>query len=121
MIRSRIDSKRKFNINNNQKETYMLKQKKIKLGPVPFLILVLGAAFLLYKFVIQPNMDKIAPQTKKPGSILTKEEKASTTGDILTIDIGVVTWGGSAGGEHFNHCFEPTKDSRFYQEYGFMV
>ncbi|OGB61330.1 MAG: hypothetical protein A2Y94_15310 [Caldithrix sp. RBG_13_44_9] len=99
----------------------MATQRKIKIGPVPFLILVLAVAFGLYKFVIQPNMDKIAPQTKKPGSILTGKESKPVEGKVLTIDVGVVTWGGYAGGEYFNNGFEPTISSRYYQEYGFMV
>ena len=41
--------------------------------------------------------------------------------EIRIIRIGVVTWGGYAGGEYFNKGFQPTKKSRFYREYGFMV
>jgi NitT/TauT family transport system substrate-binding protein len=94
-----------------------MKKRKIKLGPVPFLIVVLAIAFGLYKYVIQPNIDKIAPEIKKPGSILTESARS----DGLTIDIGVVTWGGYAGGEYFNNGFEASQNSRFYKQYGFMV
>ena len=37
------------------------------------------------------------------------------------VRIGVVTWGGYAGGQYFNEGFEATKDSRFYKDYGFQV
>ena len=37
------------------------------------------------------------------------------------IRIGVVTWGGYAGGQYFNEGFEATKNSRFYKDYGFQV
>lgn len=37
------------------------------------------------------------------------------------IRVGVVTWGGYAGGQYFNEGFEATKNSRFYKDYGFQV
>jgi NitT/TauT family transport system substrate-binding protein len=37
------------------------------------------------------------------------------------INIGVVTWGGYAGGQYFNEGFKANTDSRFYKEYGFKV
>jgi NitT/TauT family transport system substrate-binding protein len=37
------------------------------------------------------------------------------------INIGVVTWGGYAGGQYFNNGFEPNSESRFRKEYGFDV
>ena len=50
--------------------------------------------------------------------------KPSTRGgdsDDETIDIGVVTWGGYAGGQYFNEGFEANTNSRFYKDYGFKV
>jgi NitT/TauT family transport system substrate-binding protein len=38
-----------------------------------------------------------------------------------TVTIGVVTWGGYAGGQYFNEGFEANTDSRFYKDYGFQV
>lgn len=38
-----------------------------------------------------------------------------------TINIGVVTWGGYAGGQYFNEGFKPNKASRYYKDYGFNV
>lgn len=37
------------------------------------------------------------------------------------IDIGVVTWGGFAGGQYFNEGFEVSEESRFFTEYGLKV
>lgn len=37
------------------------------------------------------------------------------------IKVGVVTWGGYAGGEYFNGGFEASKESRFYKDYGILV
>lgn len=37
------------------------------------------------------------------------------------VKIGVVTWGGYAGGQYFNNGFKPNPDSRFKEDYGFDV
>jgi NitT/TauT family transport system substrate-binding protein len=37
------------------------------------------------------------------------------------IKIGVVTWGGYAGGQYFNEGFKANKNSRFFKDYGFQV
>lgn len=44
---------------------------------------------------------------------------SGNTGDV--IKIGVVTWGGYAGGEYFNEGFAANTASRFYKDYGFQV
>lgn len=49
------------------------------------------------------------PETGKPLS-----------GDDV-IRIGVVTWGGYAGGQYFNEGFEASTKSRFYKDYGLKV
>lgn len=88
---------------------------KTKLTPLSkFLIIILilgGLAFLLYKTNL---INVIAP----------KGEGKGTSGDLKgekVIRIGVVTWGGYAGGQLFNEGFGPSKESRFYKDYGFMV
>ena len=50
----------------------------------------------------------------------TSVEAADTKGKKV-IKIGVVTWGGYAGGQFFNEGFVANKKSRFYKEYGFFV
>ena len=43
----------------------------------------------------------------------------SSNSDV--IKIGVVTWGGYAGGQYFNEGFKANSKSRFYKDYGFKV
>ncbi|MEY3053465.1 MAG: hypothetical protein RLY31_3250 [Bacteroidota bacterium] len=48
--------------------------------------------------------------------------EAPDSGDLPDpIRIGVVTWGGYAGGQYFNEGFRPNRSSRFYKDYGFTV
>ena len=46
---------------------------------------------------------------------------SSSSNDPDVIKVGVVTWGGYAGGQYFNEGFEATTKSRFYKDYGFKV
>ena len=86
---------------------------KTKLTPLSKFLIVLailgGIAYALYKTNL---LDVIAPKGK--------DSKASVvTGQ--TIRIGVVNWGGYAGGQYFNEGFAASKESRFYKEYGITV
>lgn len=51
---------------------------------------------------------------------VTSNPKSEFKGDDV-IRIGVVTWGGYAGGQYFNEGFAATKNSRFYKDYGLKV
>ncbi|MDZ4680107.1 MAG: phosphate ABC transporter substrate-binding/OmpA family protein [Saprospiraceae bacterium] len=59
------------------------------------------------------------------GTTEAKEEKKSSgkssAGDDDVIKVGVVTWGGYAGGQYFNEGFEASAKSRFSKEYGIDV
>lgn len=46
---------------------------------------------------------------------------SSSSSDDDIIKIGVVTWGGYAGGQYFNEGFQANTRSRFYKDYGFQV
>lgn len=46
---------------------------------------------------------------------------STSAADKETINIGVVTWGGYAGGQYFNAGFDANEDSRFFKDYGFKV
>ena len=86
---------------------------KKKLTPFSKLLIVavilVGLGYLFYHF-----KDQILPESVNDiGSTDTDGEKV--------IKIGVVTWGGYAGGQYFNEGFEANKKSRFYKDYGFMV
>ena len=49
-------------------------------------------------------------------------DRTITSGsDDDVVKIGVVTWGGYAGGQYFNEGFEASTASRFYQDYGIKV
>ena len=50
-----------------------------------------------------------------------EQEKSDTKGSSDVINIGVVTWGGYAGGQYFNEGFQANTNSRYYKEYGFKV
>lgn len=86
---------------------------KSKLTPLSKFLIVLvilgGIAFLLYKTNL---LDIIAPKGEK-------KTKSSITEN--TIRVGVVTWGGYAGGQYFNEGFSASEQSRFYKEYGITV
>jgi len=48
-------------------------------------------------------------------------EKPVSDKDGEIVKVGVVTWGGYAGGQYFNEGFKANKNSRFFRDYGFMV
>lgn len=76
---------------------------------------VLGYALLQLR---NPDIkNKIKDITKK-----TEKNKGKTTeGYKDIINIGVVTWGGYAGGQYFNRGFDANTESQFYKDYGFKV
>ncbi len=55
--------------------------------------------------------------------VVRKKEGTETfnSKDDDVIKIGVVTWGGYAGGQYFNEGFKASKASRFYDDYGLKV
>jgi NitT/TauT family transport system substrate-binding protein len=79
----------------------------------------LSTAGVLDGLIPSPGDDN---NVQKEGSKMEQFE----SGDLITteddvINIGVVTWGGYAGGQYWNNGFEATKASRFYKEHGFAV
>jgi NitT/TauT family transport system substrate-binding protein len=74
------------------------------------ILAVVGFLFIKFK-------DKIIPDniSKDDNGIFNN----SDGDDIITV--GVVTWGGYAGGQYFNEGFAASKTSRFYQDYGIQV
>jgi len=51
----------------------------------------------------------------------TRKVNKNVPKDVLTINVGVVTWGGYIGGQYFNEGFDANTNSRFYKDYGFLV
>ena len=87
---------------------------KSKLTPFSKLLIVavllVGLGYVFYHF-----KDQILP------SDVTNNDKVTDTSGEKVIKVGVVTWGGYAGGQYFNEGFDASKKSRFYKDYGFMV
>jgi NitT/TauT family transport system substrate-binding protein len=80
-------------------------------GKVAIGLIIIGLIFGLKVFF----GDKIFPSKSISGSDLTSSEMEEV------IKVGVVTWGGYAGGEYFNGGFKPSKESRYYKDYGILV
>ncbi len=61
-------------------------------------------------------------KTDKPTSTTNSSSNNATSGAFKdAIKIGVVTWGGYAGGQYFNEGFKANSRSRFVKDYGFPV
>ncbi|MEM9981928.1 MAG: phosphate ABC transporter substrate-binding/OmpA family protein [Bacteroidota bacterium] len=90
---------------------------KTKLTPLSKILITLlvagGVGFGAYKTGL---LDYIAPKGKgaeNVSNVFSDEDEV--------IRVGVVTWGGYAGGEYFNEGFKASKESRFYKDYGILV
>ena len=82
------------------------------MGAIFFAFLKLGDAGLLERFGIGGGDGDGAEA---------RSSRGGGGGDDETINIGVVTWGGYAGGQYFNRGFDANETSRYFQEYGFKV
>ncbi len=82
--------------------------------------IVLGGRWLLDNTDIGntlKNQVSDSNNTTKPAS----KDNSGSDAPSDVINIGVVTWGGYAGGQYFNEGFKANKNSRFYKDYGFGV
>ncbi len=77
-------------------------------------IIVAAIGYLLYQLRSPGIQEKI----ESISDISSKSKKAGFKDEI---NVGVVTWGGYAGGQYFNNGFSPNNDSRFLKDYGFKV
>ncbi|WP_299260082.1 phosphate ABC transporter substrate-binding/OmpA family protein [uncultured Aquimarina sp.] len=96
----------------------MAKGRLTPFSKILIVVLIIGGLyFLLNKFVRNnPDVkDKIEQVTSSSDKGETKE------GYKDVINVGVVTWGGYAGGQYFNEGFKANTASRFYKDYGFKV
>jgi len=100
---------------------------KTKIKPLPKIIgLVLIVLCLFFAFKQAQSrgvMDKLLPKDKNtqniPKDALNALKKESTLTKPITV--GVVTWGGYAGGQYFNKGFEASQESRYWQDYKILV
>lgn len=92
--------------------------KKTRLTPFSkFLIVVVvvgGLAFAAFKFGLI-DFDQMSDSSSGDSN------SGGLFGNDEVVTVGVVTWGGYAGGQYFNKGFEANEESRFYQDYGFKV
>ncbi len=68
--------------------------------------------------------DESQANTSGQNGTTTKPSNANTSASGQfkdAVKVGVVTWGGYAGGQYFNEGFKANSRSRFVQEYGFPV
>jgi len=65
------------------------------------------------------NVDRDRNNTNTNTTPRNNDRGGNRDGDV--INVGVVTWGGYAGGQYFNEGFSPNTRSRYYKDYGFKV
>ncbi len=96
-------------------------------------ILIVGAVvFAGYYFIKKTDAGQ---ELQKQGDeyVAQKQSGSNSTSNAATrndrnrgndddvVKVGVVTWGGYAGGQYFNEGFEASTNSRFYKDYGIKV
>lgn len=89
-------------------------------------LLVFGGYYLLNKTSIGQDLKKqsqeeLSNSGYNQGSTGSTGNSGNSNSDDEVIKIGVVTWGGYAGGQYFNEGFEASTASRFYKDYGIKV
>ncbi len=82
-------------------------------------VLIVAGVFFSVRFLLNNTGfgKKIVEQNAQNGT--TKDGPSDT--DPSTVKVGVVTWGGYAGGQYFNEGFKANTQSRYYKDYGFKV
>lgn len=83
-------------------------------------LLIVGVIAFGAKYFIQ-NTDAGKKIAEKADQSETEKQSGSEGSDKNTIKVGVVTWGGYAGGQYFNEGFKASEASRFFKDYGFKV
>jgi NitT/TauT family transport system substrate-binding protein len=81
-------------------------------------ILIVAGVFFIGRYLL--NNTESGQQLLKESSEKNNEGDSADS-DPGTIKVGVVTWGGYAGGQYFNEGFKANTNSRFYKDYGFKV
>ena len=89
-------------------------------------LVIVAAIFLGGKWVLDNTefgQNLLSEVTSDNGTTTEKKDdtKSNVVADDDAIKIGVVTWGGYAGGQYFNEGFAANTNSRFYKDYGFTV
>jgi NitT/TauT family transport system substrate-binding protein len=88
--------------------------KKVK-PAVKILGFLIAGALLFGGYIAADKAGYLVPEENNGSS-------ASYSGDNEDcVKVGVVTWGGYAGGQYFNRGFKPNDNSQFQKEYGICV
>ncbi len=89
-------------------------------------LIVGGIGYALYYLANKTEFGKQMAQKTQQGDSPTNNS-GNTTGDDPTqgsttdpdvVKVGVVTWGGYAGGQYFNEGFKANENSRYFKDYG---
>jgi NitT/TauT family transport system substrate-binding protein len=84
--------------------------------------LVVAAAFFGIRYLMDSGMvGGTGGDGSKTSTNATRSGGSSSSSNDDVIRIGVVTWGGYAGGQYFNEGFAASSASRFSKEYGIDV
>ncbi len=81
-------------------------------------LLVVGGVFFGGRYLLNKGY---LGDVGQDGSQSGENNDRSSSGDGDAIRVGVVTWGGYAGGQYFNEGFAASEKSRFYKDYGIKV
>lgn len=92
-------------------------------------VVILAAVFFAGRYFInntgvgQKLKDKGAQQANDNHQSSSTNSNTSNDSELSkdAVKVGVVTWGGYAGGEYFNEGFRANNESRYVKEYGFPV
>jgi len=96
----------------------MATKKLTLLSKLLITLAVFGVGYLIAsQFIFNKSGDDKG--TANSGTSNTSAKTKDGYKDV--INVGVVTWGGYAGGQYFNEGFEANTQSRFYKDYGFKV
>lgn len=91
-------------------------------------IAIVGGAYLGFRYLQNSGtLDGLSGNNTSDTETADRSttDNSGKTGKKLSgddvIKIGVVTWGGYAGGQYFNEGFDANTESRFYKDYGLKV
>ncbi len=91
-------------------------------GKFTIILLIAAVLFGIYSYSKKNGLiDKLAPKGKFQDSKLTDDVKKLVDNGTDIVRVGVVTWGGYAGGQYFNNGFNPSAQSRYFTEYGILA
>ncbi|MDO8516961.1 MAG: phosphate ABC transporter substrate-binding/OmpA family protein [Nanoarchaeota archaeon] len=98
----------------------------MKMNPFPKFVLIAvivsAIIFGIMQLIKVPAVKNlVAPEGKQATTSVSKDVKKAMKDGAEIVNVGVVTWGGYAGGQYFNNGFNPSKDSRYFSEYGIFV